>query len=258
MSYKGLFKDISWDICLLDELPWEEVYVDCDSLIFRYMLEYIKEELTVSYETLGANIFSTDYMINSVLTDISKYSLMKLKRVLKELNGKMQYTLVFGDGKKMHSKFREESYKDLKKNNTLSADLDSIKKSLTRHVISRRDDIRDIVVSLIDEKYIRDIEPDILCSKKCLATISLDYDLFLFGSRHIIKDIKNGEITFLSRESMLKKLGLNTLEELVTIAVLCGTDYNMGVNGIGPKKARSIDVNSPLIDKDAVKFFLEL
>jgi len=72
------------------------------------------------------------------------------------------------------------------------------------------------------------------------ATGSQDYDTLLAGSPRLIKNMTMQERFQLERidlEENLKKLGL-TQEQLVEIAILVGTDYNLGgVKGIGPKKA---------------------
>lgn len=79
---------------------------------------------------------------------------------------------------------------------------------------------------------------------------SQDYDSLLFGSPKLARNLAitgkrklpgkniyvdvNPEI--ISLEDNLKKLGI-TREQLVDIAILCGTDYNEGIKGIGAKKA---------------------
>lgn len=82
---------------------------------------------------------------------------------------------------------------------------------------------------------------------------SQDYDSLLFGSPKLARNLAitgkrklpgkniyvdvNPEI--ISLEENLKKLGI-TREQLVDIAILCGTDYNEGIKGIGAKKAYNL------------------
>ncbi|MCS7129977.1 MAG: flap endonuclease-1 [Archaeoglobaceae archaeon] len=79
---------------------------------------------------------------------------------------------------------------------------------------------------------------------------SQDYDSLLFGSPKLARNLAitgkrklprknvyvdiNPEI--INLEENLKKLGI-TREQLVDIAILCGTDYNEGIKGVGAKKA---------------------
>lgn len=79
---------------------------------------------------------------------------------------------------------------------------------------------------------------------------SQDYDSLLFGGPRLARNLAitgkrklpgkniyvdvNPEIIQL--EENLKRLGI-TREQLIDIAILCGTDYNDGVHGVGAKKA---------------------
>lgn len=72
---------------------------------------------------------------------------------------------------------------------------------------------------------------------------SQDYDSLLFGSPELVRNLtirgRGGrelppEIIYL--DETLEKLGI-TLEQLIEIAILIGTDYNEGVHGVGPKTA---------------------
>lgn len=69
------------------------------------------------------------------------------------------------------------------------------------------------------------------------AVGSEDYDTLLFGAPTTYRDLTtNGEI---ERMSLAKTLDAHDLryEQLVDAAILCGTDFNEGVHGIGPKTA---------------------
>ena len=82
------------------------------------------------------------------------------------------------------------------------------------------------------------------------AAASQDYDTFLFGAKRVVRNLnvtnrkkinRKGITTQVSPEmieldSNLSKLGINR-EKLILIALFTGTDYNKGVEGIGPKKA---------------------
>ena len=83
------------------------------------------------------------------------------------------------------------------------------------------------------------------------ATVSEDYDSLLYGSTRLVKNLtitgKKKQKDKLSYETIspaiielsenLKQLGINR-EQLIVIAMLVGTDFNVsGIKGIGPKKA---------------------
>ena len=83
------------------------------------------------------------------------------------------------------------------------------------------------------------------------ALASQDFDSLLMGSKYLIRNLSVSNkrkvpgtsvyreipIEFYDLESNLKKLNINQ-EQLIILAILCGTDFNPGgVKGIGPKKA---------------------
>lgn len=64
-----------------------------------------------------------------------------------------------------------------------------------------------------------------------------DYDALLFGAPVTLRQLtSSGDLECMVLEETLEDLGV-TREELIDIAILCGTDYNDGVYGIGPKTA---------------------
>ncbi|MEM0144078.1 MAG: flap endonuclease-1 [Candidatus Parvarchaeum sp.] len=85
---------------------------------------------------------------------------------------------------------------------------------------------------------------------KVFAAASQDYDTLLFGAKKVVRNLNitnkrkvngKGIMTSVSPElidagSNLSKLGISR-EQLILLSLFVGTDYNKGVEGIGPKKA---------------------
>ncbi|MFW6117350.1 MAG: flap endonuclease-1 [Thermoproteota archaeon] len=74
------------------------------------------------------------------------------------------------------------------------------------------------------------------------ATNSRDYDALLFGSHRVLRYLtistkRRPEIINLNHLLSDQKL---SLDQLVDIAILMGTDYNDGVRGVGPKTALTL------------------
>lgn len=82
------------------------------------------------------------------------------------------------------------------------------------------------------------------------ASTSQDFDSLLFGAKHLIRNLsvsnkrkvagssvyRDIPIEYFDLEKNLTNLNIN-LDELIIIAILCGTDFNPGgIKGIGPKK----------------------
>ncbi|WP_435066530.1 flap endonuclease-1 [Haloplanus sp. C73] len=66
---------------------------------------------------------------------------------------------------------------------------------------------------------------------------SEDYDTLLFGAPHTLRQLTSkGEPELMDLDATLDRHGI-TLEQLVDVAILCGTDFNPGVDGVGPKTA---------------------
>lgn len=83
------------------------------------------------------------------------------------------------------------------------------------------------------------------------ALASQDFDSLLFGAKYLIRNLsvsnkrkvagssvyKDVPIEFYDLAKILEKLKI-TQDELIIVAILCGTDFNPGgIKGIGPKKA---------------------
>lgn len=83
------------------------------------------------------------------------------------------------------------------------------------------------------------------------AVASQDFDSLLFGAKILVRNIsvssrrkvagtstyKSVPIEFYDLNSILKELKISH-EELIIVAIMCGTDFNPGgIKGIGPKKA---------------------
>ena len=85
------------------------------------------------------------------------------------------------------------------------------------------------------------------------AAASQDYDTLLFGAKRVIRNLNIGNRKKISRKGIttqvspeiieaehnFKKLEIDR-EKLILISLFTGTDYNKGVEGIGPKKAMKL------------------
>ncbi|RDZ36162.1 flap endonuclease-1 [Haloferax sp. Atlit-47N] len=66
---------------------------------------------------------------------------------------------------------------------------------------------------------------------------SEDYDTLLFGAPYTLRQLTSkGDPELMDLDATLDKHDI-THEQLVDIAMLCGTDFNEGITGIGPKTA---------------------
>jgi flap endonuclease-1 len=64
-----------------------------------------------------------------------------------------------------------------------------------------------------------------------------DYDALLFGSPRTLRGLtSSGDPELMDLERTLSDLDLD-LEALIDVGILCGTDFNEGISGVGPKTA---------------------
>ena len=68
---------------------------------------------------------------------------------------------------------------------------------------------------------------------------SEDYDTLLFGAPYTLRQLTSkGDPELMDLEATLAEHDI-TREQLVDVAILCGTDFNEGISGVGPKTALS-------------------
>jgi flap endonuclease-1 len=66
---------------------------------------------------------------------------------------------------------------------------------------------------------------------------SEDYDTLLFGAPYTLRQLTSkGDPELMDLAATLDDLGI-TREQLIDVAILCGTDFNEGLSGVGPKTA---------------------
>ncbi|MDE1810463.1 MAG: flap endonuclease-1 [Candidatus Micrarchaeota archaeon] len=123
-------------------------------------------------------------------------------------------------------------------------------------------------------------QASIMCKKGLVyAAASQDYDTLLFGSTNIVRNLTfsgrrklpkknvyiNVEPEFVNLKETLSNLGL-TQKQLIWVGIMLGTDFNMGIKGIGPKtalklakQAKSIgDIKDIVLEKYRVEFELDV
>ena len=74
------------------------------------------------------------------------------------------------------------------------------------------------------------------------CVVSQDYDALLYGAPRTVRNItaSNKPLELMEIDDILKPLNIS-IDDLIDMAILIGTDYNIGgIKGIGPKKALNI------------------
>ena len=97
-------------------------------------------------------------------------------------------------------------------------------------------------MSTEDDSY----ESDRLCARLDVdAVLSEDFDcLALFGAQLIIMNAQKDIVSYVALSDLLQTFLSKDRTELVHKCCLMGTDYNLGVKGIGPKTIMKIDADT--------------
>ena len=83
--------------------------------------------------------------------------------------------------------------------------------------------------------------------------LSEDYDCtFLFGAKKMIRKVTKHAVQYVTIKDAMKVFGCNNRQSLVYKCCLMGTDYNLGLKGIGPKKAVATN-NERVLAKECMK-----
>jgi 5'-3' exonuclease len=228
MSYKSIRKNLTWGIYLQSEQPWQEVYVDCDSLIFEYIKEYCRKPLSISQKiTLHfENIVNTDLLLEKIIKNVTWYCTKRLQQTTASLREEgLKLHIVFGKGhipEKQETIDKRNRYRTQAKeklcNNKSVTRFDAIMKTaniICSYLYSSRDAVRDIVrtratllhkgsTDWFNDDHKISTEPDRYCAitsrnspNSCVY--SHDLDVFLFGARCVIREPPNPQTFRLRR-----------------------------------------------------------
>jgi len=86
-------------------------------------------------------------------------------------------------------------------------------------------------------------ESDRLCAKLSIesgsAILSEDFDcVTLFGANMMIKEVHKGFFSYITLEDIMKTFKSSTRKDMIHKCCIMGTNYNLGLKGVGPVKAQ--------------------
>jgi hypothetical protein len=102
-------------------------------------------------------------------------------------------------------------------------------------------------VSYIKPEQEDSFESDRLCARiaNLAPVFSEDFDcVVLFGAKSIILEVRDTTVRYISIDDLLDIFESNSREELLHKCIIMGTDYNIGMIGMGPMRIREIDVHT--------------
>lgn len=266
-SYKALVRNAHSRECPVSDQPLSEIIVDVRSRIFRYMrLTYTKRTMHDRTRSVframkdlrlsGEIVTEKKIIFNAAMSIISKE--LEFLKVPKS-------TYVFPSEVGCPHKERAKAARIV----TTADRLEKFKMRLNKY----RENIFDLkaldhCASALDSYLISDLEgvsmlysgsgrvapesedsyeSDRTCARLArggvgAAVLTEDFDnLVLFGCDMVVVEAHKGFFVYTSLKDVMAKLDSVSRKDAVHKCCLLGTDYNLGLKGIGPVKIKKID-----------------
>ncbi|WP_122090103.1 flap endonuclease-1 [Halalkalicoccus subterraneus] len=231
------------ELAAIEEVPFEDlsgavVAIDAHNWLYRYLTTTVKWTADGVYTTADgtevANLiglvqglpkfFENDiapvFVFDGVVTDLKEGEISERRAAKERAKAKAQAARDRGDGIE-------------------AARLDARTQSLTDTIQKTTRELLD----LLDVPYVEaPAEGEAQAAHMAKSgTVDYagteDYDALLFGSPLTLRQLTSkGDPERMDLAATLEKHDL-TYEQLVDVGILCGTDFNEGVSGIGPKTA---------------------
>tara|TARA_B100000513_G_scaffold96635_1_gene41035 strand:- start:5417 stop:6406 length:990 start_codon:yes stop_codon:yes gene_type:complete len=202
-----------------------------------YIYKYLGENALMENMYLFLSIMQ-EYKIDPVFVfdgkpPPEKRELLK-QRSLEKKEAEIKYDLI-------QQKIVDASFQNifLPEKNELLAELDLLKSQFIRVKETHTSKVKTVLDAFGVSYFESPCEADHLCAyfttkkehDKQIYCVSDDMDMFIYGSRYIIRNINisNKTLWFYDRNKVLDELEL-TSKELQEILILSGTDYNLDTN----------------------------
>jgi len=208
----------------LEKLGGKKIVVD----IFIYLYKYLKEERLLENIYLMCFIFRKYNITPLFVFDGYDIDINKKKELIKRKQHKLEAREKY---ERLLENYKETDNEDIKQ---------EMKKLKSEFVTITKENIKNVknLIKACGMKYIvAKGEADILCysfvkSKKAYACLTEDSDLFVYGCQRVIKHISllNHTCLLYDLNQIMKNLNI-TMDELLDISILSGTDYNKEITG---------------------------
>lgn len=267
-SYKNLAKKTDVRECRVDDKPFSEIVVDVRSRLFRYMrITYANRtqqeralsvfrtirDIRMTGEVVAEKRRVFDAALDVTKKEVSNMRVLKCTYVFPSLTPcpHKERMLV-----KRHETTKER-LEELKRRIIVYKrnmfDLDALEQcalALESYIMSDIDGIstmrRPTVCNIIVPDESDSFESDKLCAKLAkrpgAAVLSEDFDnVTLFGADIMVKEAHVNFFVYVSLRDTMETLDCVRRKDAVHKCCIMGTDYNRGLKGVGPVKAKKID-----------------
>ncbi len=273
-SYKTLARKATQRECATSDEPLSEVIVDVRSRVFRYMrLVYAKRglhdrarsvfrairDLRLAGEIFAEKVMIFDAAVSVALGEAKRTGVKKCTFVypskkscpLKELAGAARTVKTAERLEEFRKRAAEYGGRPFDVDaldrcaasleGYLMSDLEGVSTSRTPER-SRR--ARDFEIAVPGDEDFH--ESDRMCARLArrpgAAVLSEDVDnLLLFGCDMIVREVHAGFFVYVSLKDTMAVFDSVSRRDAVHRCCLLGTDYNLGLKGVGPVKIKKID-----------------
>ncbi|MFC6721390.1 flap endonuclease-1 [Halobacteriaceae archaeon SHR40] len=231
------------DLAAIEEIPFENlsgsvVAIDAHNWLYRYLTTTVKWTNDAAYTTADGTEVAN---LIGVVQGLPKFFEHEMTPVF-VFDGAV--TELKDDEVAKRREQRERYEDDLEAarergDSIAVARLESRTQRLTDTIVETTRELLDILdVPIVDAPA----EGEAQCAHMARTDVvdyagTEDYDALLFGSPLTLRQLTSkGDPELMDFDATLEKHDLSW-EQLVDVAILCGTDFNEGISGIGPKTA---------------------
>jgi flap endonuclease-1 len=231
------------DLAAIEEVPFEDlsgsvVAIDAHNWLYRYLTTTVKWTSDAAYTTADgtevANLIGVVqglpkffehemtpiFVFDGAVTELKDDEVAKRREQREQYEDELEAARERGDS-------------------IAVARLESRTQRLTDTIVETTRELLDILdVPIVDAPAEGEAQCAYMARKDVVDYAGTeDYDALLFGSPLTLRQLTSkGDPELMDFEATLEKHDLSW-EQLVDVAILCGTDFNEGISGIGPKTA---------------------
>ena len=231
------------DLAAIEEIPFENlsgsvVAIDAHNWLYRYLTTTVKWTNDAAYTTADGTEVAN---LIGVVQGLPKFFEHEMTPVF-VFDGAVTE---LKDAEVAKRREQRERYEDdleaaRERGDSIAvARLESRTQRLTDTIVETTRELLDILdVPIVDAPA----EGEAQCAHMARTDVvdyagTEDYDALLFGSPLTLRQLTSkGDPELMDFDATLEKHDLSW-EQLVDVAILCGTDFNEGISGIGPKTA---------------------
>jgi len=231
------------DLAAIEEIPFEDlsgsvVAIDAHNWLYRYLTTTVKWTSDAAYTTADGTEVAN---LIGVVQGLPKFFEHEMTPIF-VFDGAVTELKDDEVAKRREQRERyEDELEDARErgDSIAVARLESRTQRLTDTIVETTRELLDILdVPIVDAPA----EGEAQCAHMARKNVvdyagTEDYDALLFGSPLTLRQLTSkGNPELMDFEATLEKHDLSW-EQLVDVAILCGTDFNEGISGIGPKTA---------------------